>query len=296
MNTRLLEHIIVISEEKSLSKAADRLLVSQPALSQQLKRLETELDAKLFYREKNRLLLTDAGKIYVNGARSALNIYDRAMEEIKQLRRSSQTQITLVYNRGLLPNFSSSLLPAFHTKHRDVFLDIIDGNASIAKNYLTGGMADMAIMATGELSHSMLEYLPLRDDEMALAFPSAHPLAETFRQKGVDLSLLSGQPFIFNQDGSYLHTFERRILTAARVSPNVLCEGGGLAAVRHMVANKKGAAFLPRSMDRNGDGCSFFSLSPPAVFHVVIAYHKSTVLTGPMRDLIMLLLETYGEK
>lgn len=52
MNTRLLEHIIVISEEKSLSKAADRLLVSQPALSQQLKRLETELDAKLFYREK----------------------------------------------------------------------------------------------------------------------------------------------------------------------------------------------------------------------------------------------------
>ena len=121
MNTRLLEHIIVISEEKSLSKAADRLLVSQPALSQQLKRLETELDAKLFYREKNRLLLTDAGKIYVNGARSALNIYDRAMEEIKQLRRSSQTQITLVYNRGLLPNFSSSLLPAFHTKHRDVF-------------------------------------------------------------------------------------------------------------------------------------------------------------------------------
>ena len=63
MNTRLLEHIIVISEEKSLSKAADRLLVSQPALSQQLKRLETELDAKLFYREKNRLLLTDAGKM-----------------------------------------------------------------------------------------------------------------------------------------------------------------------------------------------------------------------------------------
>ena len=49
MNTRLLEHIIVISEEKSLSKAADRLLVSQPALSQQLKRLETELDAKLFF-------------------------------------------------------------------------------------------------------------------------------------------------------------------------------------------------------------------------------------------------------
>ena len=61
MNTRLLETIIAISEEKSLSRAADRLLVTQPALSQQVKKLERELDAKLFRREQNQLLLTDAG-------------------------------------------------------------------------------------------------------------------------------------------------------------------------------------------------------------------------------------------
>ena len=53
MNTQILEYMIAISEEKSLTKAADRLLITQPALSRQLKKLESELNTKLFLREKN---------------------------------------------------------------------------------------------------------------------------------------------------------------------------------------------------------------------------------------------------
>ena len=101
MNIHPLEYIIAISEEKSLSRAADRLLVSQPALTQQVKKIEKELDAKLFYRDKNQLLMTDAGKIYVNGARSVLNIYNRALSEIRDLRLSSRRKITLICGNGL---------------------------------------------------------------------------------------------------------------------------------------------------------------------------------------------------
>ena len=84
MNTQQLEYVIAISEEKSFSRAADRLLVTQPALSQQVKKLEKELGAKLFRREKNELVLTDAGKVYVNGARSVMSIYLKALEEIRR--------------------------------------------------------------------------------------------------------------------------------------------------------------------------------------------------------------------
>lgn len=68
MNTQTLEYIIAIAEEKSISRAADRLLVSQPAISRQLKRVEERLGTKLFLRERGEMILTDAGKIYVNGA------------------------------------------------------------------------------------------------------------------------------------------------------------------------------------------------------------------------------------
>ena len=61
MTFQTLDYIIAIAEEKSISKAADRLLLSQPALSRQLKRVEESLDTKLFVREQNEMHLTDAG-------------------------------------------------------------------------------------------------------------------------------------------------------------------------------------------------------------------------------------------
>ena len=67
MDTKLIEYIIAIAEEKSLSKAAERLYLSQPALSQRLKKLEDELGTQLFTRERDGLTLTDAGRIYING-------------------------------------------------------------------------------------------------------------------------------------------------------------------------------------------------------------------------------------
>lgn len=94
MTFQTLDYIIAIAEEKSISKAADRLLLSQPALSRQLKRVEESLDTKLFAREQNEMHLTDAGKIYVNGARSIQNIYERALNDIRKLSQSGRHQIT----------------------------------------------------------------------------------------------------------------------------------------------------------------------------------------------------------
>ena len=80
MDTKILEYVIAIAEEKSLSKAAERLYLSQPALSQRLKKLEDELGTPLFLREKNGLSITDAGRIYINGAHSILQIKREALK------------------------------------------------------------------------------------------------------------------------------------------------------------------------------------------------------------------------
>lgn len=176
MNTQQLEYVIAISEEKSFSRAADRLLVTQPALSQQVKKLEKELGAKLFRREKNELVLTDAGKVYVNGARSVMSIYLKALEEIRRQNSEERKQITMVYNNALLPGFSEDVLPEFQKSHPDILLSTINGNAAIAKDYVMGGMADLAVMASREPSHSMLEFIPIRKEELLLALPKDHPM------------------------------------------------------------------------------------------------------------------------
>lgn len=293
MNVQLLEYIIAISEEKSLSRAAERLLVTQPALSQQVKKLEKELDAKLFRREKNELLLTDAGKVYVNGARSVLSIYQKALEEIDTLKQKSRRQITLIYNNALLPDFASAILPSFKEQHPDVVLSTVDGNISVAKDYLLGGMADLAVMASREPSHSLLEFIPLKTEELLLAMPADDPLAEDFAENGADLSRLADVPFILNQSNSFFRTLEGEAFRNRSLSPKVLCEISDLNASLRMVEDHKGLAFLPRSMSGKNERIRCFSIDPPAEFFVVIVYHKGNVLTKPVKDLIRVMLETY---
>lgn len=111
MTFQTLDYIIAIAEERSISRAADRLLISQPALSRQLKRLEDQLGRKAFRAGTQRNAPDDAGKIYVNGARTIQNIHEHALEDIHKLSQSGRRQITFIYNNILLPNFSSEYSP-----------------------------------------------------------------------------------------------------------------------------------------------------------------------------------------
>lgn len=293
MNTQLLKYIITISEEKSLSKAAEKLLITQPALSQQLKKLEKDLDARLFFRVKNEMCLTDAGKIYVNGARSALSIYNSALNEIEKMQITRKKQITMVYNKALLPSFPAAILPDFTALHLDYNISTIDGNTSVAKDYLLNNMADIAIIATRESSHGLLEYSPLGSDELLLAIPANHPHVEQFRQSGVDLNCLRDDYFILNQKNSYFRTCEQDILTNCQFNPKVICEISDLDTAVHMVSNHKGNAFLPKSMGHNSTAYECFSFQPPATFRIVIAMNKSIPFSRAIKDLIAILVHHY---
>lgn len=90
MNIKQIEYIIAIAEEQSLVKAADKLFVSQAALSQHLAKLKKEGIPPLFYRHNGKLLLTDSGKIYINGARHILNILDESEKAMASLKSSKQ--------------------------------------------------------------------------------------------------------------------------------------------------------------------------------------------------------------
>ena len=82
MDLRQLENIVAIAEERSISRAAERLFISQPALSQQVSKLEARLGVPLFSRDKQGLSLTQAGKVYVENAKKILSIRDETYNRI----------------------------------------------------------------------------------------------------------------------------------------------------------------------------------------------------------------------
>ncbi|QAT48795.1 LysR family transcriptional regulator [Caproiciproducens sp. NJN-50] len=90
MDIRNANYFAAIAEEKSISKAAERLFISQPALSQQLSKLEDELHTKLFIRKKDTLELTEAGRIYLNCVYNIQYIEKQAMNKILEIRNEKK--------------------------------------------------------------------------------------------------------------------------------------------------------------------------------------------------------------
>lgn len=89
MDIRQLDYFVVIAEEKNISKAAERLYISQSALSQQLAKLEDSLGAQLFNRKHRTLELTEAGQIYLNSAYHIMHISEETDRKLEKYRRKS---------------------------------------------------------------------------------------------------------------------------------------------------------------------------------------------------------------
>ena len=200
MDTKIIEYVIAIAEEKSLSKAAERLYLSQPALSQRLKKLEDELGTPLFVRGKDGLSITDAGRIYVNGGHSILQIKREALKKLTSM-NPRQAKNTLRF--ACATSSAIECIPTFRKACSDIELLIQRCNTPKAKEDLIMGRADLGVLITSSIQHNALEYLPLWTGELLLAVPEGH---SEFSQKDINsgnFNGIRGDYFILTRSPSY---------------------------------------------------------------------------------------------
>lgn len=293
MNTRLMEYVLAVAAEGSQQRAAQRLSVSQPALSQQLKKLEAELELPLFERRDGRLCLTEAGKIYVNGAQAVLSIYRQALQDIEGISSRQKSEIRLIYNNALLTDIPT-VLSGFIASHPELFVRTSYGMADTARACLLNGMADLGILATSELESSLLRFILLKSSTLHLFLPIGHPCALSFRRRGVDFHALQQDFFILGQRGTVLYQLTMQHFNTRQFQPRILCEISGLDTIADMVANRQGIALLPAEQH---DPKRFldFPLDPPVPFHIAAACRKNADFSDSLRALILCLLEYYDK-
>ncbi|HBP24515.1 MAG TPA: hypothetical protein DD632_03580 [Oribacterium sp.] len=291
MDTKLIEYIIAIAEEKSLSKAAERLYISQPALSQRLKKLEDELGTPLFARERDGLTLTDAGRIYVNGGYSILQIKRNALKKIASLSQSSKNTLRF----ACASSSAMEIIPAFRKSNPEIELIVRRSNTPSAKEDLIMGRADLGVILTSSLQHSVLEYLPLWTGELLLAVPDGHSTIASEDFSHGDYTALQDDYFVLTRAPSFVRNAENQALRSMQLQPNVICEIEDDVSRRYMLNNGIGNAFVPSRAPHSEDTYHTYSLNPPLTFYVVAAYQKSIILSEPMKQLIRLLLTQYDE-
>lgn len=253
MDTDLLRHFLVLAATGNMTRAAQALAVSQPALSSHLRRLETELGVALFHRRARGLSLTAAGEAFRSHAHDCLQALDAGREALGSL--GSLEGGTLAIGGGatstnlLLP----PLITRFHARYPGVRFTIREAPSrtiadAVAAAELDLGIVTLPVPSAAGARLAVEEWLI---DELVLLPPPDHPLRarKTFRWQD-----LHGQPLIAFESGSAVRLLLDRQLATHGVVPSLVMELRSIAGITAMVEAGIGLGFVSRHADSSRRG------------------------------------------
>ncbi len=176
MELRQLQYALQIAAERNFSRAADKLHIAQPSLSQQLSKLEKELGVLLFQRNTSSVELTHAGEKFVEQAQTiidAVELLRQEMSDISQLRKGRVVVGSMpITGAHLLPH----VLPVFKSKYAEVEITLLEDSSMNLEKLTASGQTDLSLLSL-PLEIPTLAYEVLGEERIDLAVPPEHSLA-----------------------------------------------------------------------------------------------------------------------
>lgn len=246
MELRHLHYFIAVAEELHFSRAAERLCISQPPLSQQIRDLEDELGVKLFERTKRQVHLTEAGKVFLERSYRVLAQLEQAVEATQRIGRGEVGRLAI----GFVSSATYTLLPeivrVFRAQFSAVELRLHELTTTQQIQALHDKQVDVGIVrsAISEPGLSVECFLP---ESLVLALPETHPLSA---QTQVSLSTLADESFILfpAKLGPVFYEQIIHICKQAGFRPKVAQEAVQMETIIGLVAAGLGIAIVPASM------------------------------------------------
>jgi DNA-binding transcriptional LysR family regulator len=251
MDLRQLRYLVALAEERNFTRAAASEHIAQPALSQQIRRLEDELGLALVERTTRRVSLTDAGELLVVRARRILAELEAAETELQALRGMYTGHVTIGAMHTMGPVDLSLALALFSERHPQVQLTVREQSSEEMAEMLRVDELDLAFLSVTERVESHgLGLHQLVSEKLVAVLPPAHRLGS--RQQ-VRMAELADEPFISFRSGSRLRELLEGAGRQAGFEPRVTLESNESQRVRRLVSRGLGVAILPRS-DAEGPG------------------------------------------
>lgn len=257
MDSRDLEYVLAIARTGSFSQAAQQLFISQPALSQYIKRLERNLDVTLFYRSRSRVELSPAGRFYVKQGEAIL----KSMRELEQAMRHWQQQETKELSIGVSQFYGKWFLTPYLQNIRQQLpgwkIRIVDGESQDLEIQMLQGKLDFGLFPA-PTSHKETTFLPLGDEEILFAFSEENReamdlLPRAQGKDGFDLALYQHFPFVLPREGLKMHRAALKICRQFGFQPQSNYSSENLDTVYSLVNHNYGVGFLPDVIAQNYD-------------------------------------------
>ena len=288
MNTKVLEYIVAIAEEQSVSRAAERFYLSHPALSGHLKKLEQELGTPLFQRTGRGMQPTPAGLVFLADARAILHQERKLQQALAVMRQQQRRTIRVMLDMPFYNRFVQRVLPRFTAVRPDYTVDIVKCNASEAREELLQGRAALAVLITDTQHTDGMVYLPFDSYGLRLVFPGSY--AGRTDLQGLREALEGGLFLSLYPSGSTTNTIILQRLAAERIYPERCMEGETRTIIEH-VKSGISCSVIPEFFTENlkHDGLTVGDRLSP-LYHV-LAYSTDTVISPAVQDLMQLSIE-----
>lgn len=244
MDFKTLTYFITVAEELNFSKAAEKLYMSQPPLSNQIKALERELDTLLFVRGGRFLQLTESGKLYYRHAKEILALADKASSEVKALGKGMTGKISIGLVEGAAPNIASKWIESFVHIFPGIRFKIVDGNSDELVDKLRSGLIDLAVI-TNPCDHTLLNCIKVGQERITAFMSKDNPLAQ-LPENTIALSCLKNQPLLVPSRKSYIDMIYDWFKEIESI-PNIICEMDNYLDVVALSESNIGISLFPRT-------------------------------------------------
>lgn len=253
MELRHLRYFVAVAEEGNVTRAAERLGMQQPPLSQRIKSIERELDVQLLRRKGRGIELTEAGRNFLDNARAMLAQYDHTFESTRRTARGEQGRLCVgVTPTGPFHPFVPRVIREFREALPRVSVTLEECLRTELIERLRSEQMDVAFLRTPMVGAQEFVITPLLVEPMVVALPSGHALARGGGDGALSFKDLTGETFIIyaRHHGPAFYEATMAACLRAGFSPRLGQEAPRITSALSFVAAGFGIAVVPASLQR----------------------------------------------
>lgn len=296
-----LRYIVAIADEKSVTKASQRLFISQSALSQFLSEYEEQLGYPLFQRIPQGVTETAEGIVFVKMARDLLERFDSTVSVGREKGSGPDRTIRVGIAEQRAIVLSPMLLPRFSQMEPDVSLQIIDGRGAELRRMVKDQELDLALCAaikSGDFNGNGIKVKKMRSEEFMVVIPKGHALARKLHQdpetgrKWIDIRSLRNEDCVMINEKRTMRMFIDMLLSKNNIHMNILQTSTNVSTILHLAESLNALAFIPQGMISDWQSMHYASIGKNGKYwSLQVVMPESRELTREENVLIQVLAE-----
>ncbi|MDD5939827.1 MAG: LysR family transcriptional regulator [Lachnospiraceae bacterium] len=244
MDFRTLQYFTVVAQELNFTRAAEKLNMSQPPLSNQIKGLEEDLGVQLFIRGKRHLQLTEAGSLLLHRSNQMLALADKTRSDLAHMESGLSGSISLGMVEGRAPYIASRWIAGFREEYPMVTYQMWNGSSDDVLEHLARGLSDLAVIAY-PFDNEHLDSIVVGREPWIAIIPKNHPLSEAPGDT-VKLEELARYPLVIPRRNSRIEAI-RKWFAGIGKEPNVVCEMSNYLDAVALTEQNVGISIFPQT-------------------------------------------------